>query len=45
MSQGKAKVEYPAVTSGGNCLALTYGSGGSYSGFDRFGRGQEPFLR
>ena len=33
------KVEYPGVTSGGNALALTYGtSADDYDGFDRFGR-------
>jgi hypothetical protein len=29
------KVDHPAVTNG---LSLSYGSGGTYSGFDRFGR-------
>ena len=33
------KVEYPGVTSGGNALALIYGtSADDYDGFDRFGR-------
>ena len=32
------ELKYPAVTVSGNPLILTYGSGGSYGGFDRFGR-------
>jgi len=34
------KVEYPGVTSGGNALALTFGtSADSYAGFDPSPRG------
>ncbi|MCY2926350.1 MAG: hypothetical protein NT031_13085 [Planctomycetota bacterium] len=34
------QVQYPAVkiSGGGNAMALTYGTGGTYGGFDAFGR-------